>query len=227
MGIDKQITFHATNEREKNAIEKYFPDGKIYVADNLPDTIQPPFKTCIKITGTLNCIFIARIVPIKNLLFLLQALQQVKENIYLTIIGPVENETYWAECKTSIQKLPKNIMVNYEGAVENIQLQKILQQQHLYILPTTGENFGHSIFEAMLAGRPVLISNQTPWLNLQKANAGWDLPLDERERFTSVIKEMALYNQEQFDALAKGAWAYANNFIGNPQLNLPYQQLFA
>jgi len=227
MGIYKKIKFHATNEREQMAIEKYFPGSTIQIANNLPNTIQPVFTTCEKQIGTLNCIFISRIVPIKNLLFLLKVLLLIKSNILLTIIGPIENAAYWVSCEDSIKLLPENIQVKYEGAVNNALLQAIIQQHHLYILPTTGENFGHSIFEAMLVGRPVLISDQTPWINLQQTNAGWDLPLNNPGQFSTVIDEMALYNQTEFDVVAKAAWQYANNFISNPQLTLPYHKLFA
>ena len=79
----------------------------------------------------------------------------------------------------------------------------------------------------MLAGRPVLISDQTPWIKLHQTNAGWDLPLNDPGKFTMVIEEMALYNQQEFDVAAKAAWQYANNFISNPQLTLPYHKLFA
>lgn len=227
MGIQQKIKFHATNQQEQQAIEKYFPGSTIQIADNLPKMLQAPFQTCEKKPGSLNCIFIARIVSIKNLLFLLQLLKDVKAQMNLTVIGPKEDESYWAECRTCMQQLPENIKVQYEGAVNNALLQSKIQQHHLYILPTAGENFGHSIFEAMLAGRPVLISDQTPWLHLQQANAGWDLPLSKPDEFAAVLQQVASFNQEEFDRVAKGAWTYAHTFISNPQLNLPYLKLFA
>lgn len=226
MGIHRQVTFHATNEREYKAIEQYFPGSEIVVADNLPDTNQPVFSTCIKETGKLKCIFIARIVPIKNLLFLLQSLQKIKEQVTLSIAGPVENEIYWEECNRHIKQLPVNITVNYLGPKSKAELSSLIQQHHLFILPTTGENFGHSIFEAMLSGRPVLISDQTPWLNLEQQNAGWDLPLTEPENFAAIIKKMAECDQEQFESYAKGAWQYAADYINSTKAKEQYYNLF-
>ena len=37
------------------------------------------------------------------------------------------------------------------------------------ILPTKGENFGHVIAESLSASLPVIISQNTPWRNLQLA----------------------------------------------------------
>ena len=226
MGVHQEITFHATNEREKKAITLYFPGSKIVVADNLPESVQMAFTTCSKETGRLKCIFIARIVAIKNLLFLLRILRDLQEEISLTIVGPLENSDYWEDCKKSMAALPSNITINYIGAKPKDELPGLIQQHHLFILPTTGENFGHSIFEAMLSGRPVLISDQTPWLNLENQQAGWDVPLSEPAKFANVIQQMANADQYQFNNYATAAWRYAHHFISNPFAREQYLNLF-
>jgi glycosyltransferase involved in cell wall biosynthesis len=226
MGIHKKVTFHATNQREKKAIESYFPGSEIIEADNLPNTRQPAFRSVRKEPGTLHCIFIARIVPIKNLLFLLNALRQVEYTIKLTIVGPAENVAYWNQCKNVIKELPANITINYIGAQPNTELNALIQENHLFILPTTGENFGHAIFESFLAGRPVLISDQTPWLQLEREKAGWDLPLQNPGIFSDAINTAATYNQQQYDEYAKGAWDYAANYISTKLSREQYFKLF-
>jgi glycosyltransferase involved in cell wall biosynthesis len=226
LGVHKKINFHATNAREQEAIEKYFPGSQILIADNLPDSNQQVFETSFKETGSLNCIFIARIVPIKNLLYLLQVLQQVKATICLDIVGPVENEPYWQLCLEAIRQLPLHIKVNYLGAKPQAELEVLIKQQHLFILPTTGENFGHAIFESLRCGRPVLISDQTPWLQLANQQAGWDLPLSAPDQFAEVIEHLAAANQAQFDTYAKAAWQYANHFIENSVAQQQYFKLF-
>lgn len=226
LGIAKKVVFHATNDREKAAIQDHFPGSHVVVADNLPDMQQDAFESCSKVPGFLKCIFIARIVPIKNLLYLLQCLQKIPQTITLTIVGPVEDEQYWKTCKAVIEKLPSNITVLYAGAKNKKEIKALLKQQHLFILPTTGENFGHAIFEAMLAARPVLISDQTPWLQLEAAKAGWHYPLSQPELFIKKIMELAALDQEHYDSYANGAWEYAHSFISNPSLTAPYKILF-
>ena len=226
IGLDKFSIFHATNQREKNAIVQFFPNVNIVIADNLPNTNQLPFVPIEKIMGTVKCIFVARIVPIKNLGFFLKALNNCLAQIQLTIVGPVENESYWNECKNYIQQLPSNVQVNYIGAKNNTEINGLLLQHHLFVLPTTGENFGHSILEAFIAGRPVLISNQTPWLQLIEKNAGWDVGLHQPEVFTQVVEKVASYNQQQYNTIAVGAWQYAQNFIQHAQQTNQYSKLF-
>ncbi len=227
MKMHQFVTFHATNQREKLAIHRFFPKGKVIIADNLPSNLQPEFKTIEKRPGNLKCVFIARVVPIKNLLFLLKALRNVVANVQLTIVGPVEDVPYWNECEAYMKQLPSNIRISNFGPKENSQLAAILEDHHLFTLPTTGENFGHSIFEAFLSGRPVLISDQTPWRNLEDKGIGWDLQLDDPQLFTNAISQMADFTQEQFDTAAYNAWQYAKEYIANADVKKAYLNLFS
>lgn len=226
MGMQKKTTFHATNKREEDAIERFFPGSKVVIADNLPNSNQPAFASIEKKAGILKCIFIARVVAIKNLLFVLNVLEGIKSDVALTIVGPIEDKNYWKECEKKMSLLPSNIQANYIGPKQNNELAAILKQHHLFILPTTGENFGHSIFESLLCGRPVLISDQTPWLKLLEKKAGWDLPLNKPDEFAKAINESADWDQNCFDQWAHSAWQFAHEFIANPELHSQYLQLF-
>ena len=227
MGLHRRVIFHATNDREKAAILRYFPGSRILIADNLPNMNQPVFAACPKKVGAVRFIFVARLVPIKNLLFFLRSLGTVQASVELTIVGPVEDQRYWEECQAQIAQLPAHISVDYAGPRRNDELMPLLQQHHVFVLPTTGENFGHSIFEALLAGRPVLISDQTPWLGLTAKRAGWDLPLGDPAGFAGIVEETAAWDQGRFDEWARAAWEYARKFIENPDLQRQYIQLFA
>jgi len=228
MRMPRKILFHATNQREKEAVLQHFPGSRVLIADNLPNMRQLPFTTLPKQPGTLKCIFISRIFPIKNLLFLLSAMEKVKDvRLELTVIGPIEDKAYWAECSRKVATLPGNVSVSYLGPKRNDELPALLAQHHLFALPTTGENFGHAIFEAFLAGRPVLISDQTPWLGLPAGKSGWDLPLDDPGAFTHRLEEAARWDQPAFDQWARGAWEHAARFIKNPELHDQYLKLFA
>ena len=225
--IQRFIKFHATNEREKLAIEYFFTNSNITIANNLPNINQLPNSGLHKDPNKINCIFIARIVPIKNLSYILNALSKISAEVNFSIVGPAENELYWHECKELIANLPKNINVTYLGAKNSLELLSLLQKNHLFILPTTGENFGHSIFESLLAGRPVLISDQTPWLNLNTFNVGWDIPLNQQPAFINALEAAAAWNQEDFNKSSQAAWHYANEFINQPSLSKYYYQLFS
>ncbi len=225
-GIHKKVHFHATTPQEKETIEKYFGNVNISVANNLPDLQQPILSSIEKKQGELKLIFIARIVDIKNLKLLLQNLKNVESNIALTIAGPTEDKNYWDECLAIIKTFPKNITTNYVGEITPNQVMPLIKKHHLYCLPTQGENFGHSIFESFMMGRPVLISNKTPWLSLNEKKAGWEVDIIQPNSFVPFIEEAANWQQQTFDSYCKGAWKVANDYINNPKLVSDYNQIF-
>ena len=135
-----------------------------------------------------------------------------------TIFGPIDADEYWNKCQEAISKLPSNILVKYEGSVPHYNLPQKLSNQHLLLLPTQNENYGHVIMEAWQNGCPVLISDQTPWKNLEEKFIGGEFPISETGSFTSVLEQISSYSQEQFDHLSKSSYDFALKFLENPEL---------
>ena len=80
---------------------------------------------------------------------------------------------------------------------------------------------------ALAAGRPVLISDQTPWRHLAEQHAGWDLPLANEKAFVEVLQEAAGMDDETFQQWSIGAWQYAKNFTESSNLKEKYKELFS
>jgi glycosyltransferase involved in cell wall biosynthesis len=152
---------------------------------------------------------------------------EVRSEVILTIVGPLEDQTYWNTCVQTIKQLPVNITVNYIGSIPNLHLHQHIVSNHLFVSSTTGENFGHAIFEAFLSGRPVLISDQTPWQRLQTSGVGWEISLAESREFVKAVESAAAWDQRTFDIYARDSWNFANRFIENPSLKGQYELLFS
>lgn len=90
---------------------------------------------------------------------------------------------------------PPSLKVNYRGEVEHEKLHTLLHEYDVMLLPTLGENFGHAIIEALDAGLPVVISDRTPWRNLEQAGVGADLPLEHEEAFLRVLARYQAMNE--------------------------------
>lgn len=86
-----------------------------------------------------------------------------------------------------------------------------LSAYDLFLLPTLGENYGHVIHEALLAGCPVLISNRTPWRNLEALGIGWDLPLEDPEQFRTVLQYCLDMDSATYRPLSQRAYQYGAN----------------
>ncbi len=82
----------------------------------------------------------------------------------------------------------KNIEIKHFGPAESWQISKLMMEHHLLFLPTLGENFGHVIIEALTCGCPVLISDKTPWKNLEEKGIGWDIQLNDEEGFLKALQ---------------------------------------
>lgn len=93
-------------------------------------------------------------------------------------------------------------------------------------MPSIGENFGHSIFESMSAGTPVIISNNTPWKNLESLNIGWDISLENEHKFADTIIYCSKMNQEEYDSMSEKVFKFAQDFIKNSNLINKTKKLF-
>lgn len=228
--IPAQITFHATDEQEAMDLKKHFPFAQsIFLVPNFPNSITPLRSLVKKESGSLSLIFISRISPKKNLLFALRVLanSNYSGEIFLTIAGEIEDQEYWKLCLDQVNSFSSNIKFNYVGPIENDKILDWLQQFHFLILPTFGENFGHAIFEAFIAGKPVIISDKTPWRNLEVAKLGWDLSLENEEGFVSAIRRALEMDQEEYNILSKSAAEFADEYRNNNTTRELYLQLFS
>ena len=227
-GLHKKVTFHATDEDEKGHIQRVFGNTvKVMIAPNFSRAIlqQPVIE---KKANNLKLISIALISPMKNILMVLDSLMEtVPENkIEYNIYGPVKDSPYWMMCKKKIEQLPSNISVAYHGDISPDEIVNVLAQNHVFVLPSKSENFGHAIFEALSAGRPVITSNNTPWHNLEKNNAGKNVDLDN---FTELIQAINFFTgqaAEEFQLWSNGAAQYAALAMDITKIKEQYKLLF-
>lgn len=103
---------------------------------------------------------------------------------------------------------------------------ELLFEHHFFVLPTLGENFGHAIFESMLAGRPVLISDMTPWLNLRDQGCGWDIPLSKPEMWKQQIEACVSMEDQEYAKLSKSTHSYAKSWLEQSDLVASMLRIF-
>lgn len=99
------------------------------------------------------------------------------------------------------------------GEVSHEKIHETFSKYHFFLFPTFSENYGHVIVESMLAGTPVIISDQTPWNALEKNKAGWAIPLNEIKRFQTVLLSIVNLNSIKYKELSNCAFDYSCNKI--------------
>lgn len=202
----RDVLWQASSQAEAHDIRNTLRgDCRIKVAPDMRLSTGAPRLGTKKEPGNLRAIYLSRISPKKNLLFALELLMQVDGIVNFTVAGPIGDPGYWSRCQQLIKMLPKNVSVHVEGPVEYEDVASLLAQHELLLLPTLSENYGHVIVESFEVGTPVLISDQTPWRNLQRFPAGWDLPLEERSSFAKALQDCIDMGAVDFYQLSSGA----------------------
>lgn len=200
LGLYRRVIWQATSPQEAEEIQREMPTkiGGLRAAPNLPRRAVAANPVHHRTAGSpLRVAFLSRISPKKNLGFALKVLAQVRAPVVFSIFGPREDQAYWHRCEQLIATLPAHIRVDYCGPVEPARVIPVLASQDLFFLPTYGENYGHVIAEALQAGLPVLLSDQTPWRGLKAKGIGRDLPLDDMAPFAAYIDELASASTEE------------------------------
>ena len=147
-------------------------------------------------------------------------------SIEYNIYGTIKDKQYWEACEAQIKKLPPNITVNYHGDIPPAEIIHALAANHVFILPSKSENYGHAIYEAFTAGRPVITSDKTPWNNLQIAKAGINVSLADTTELVQAIGLFAAMKQGELEAWSKGARVYAEKAVDVEEIRRQYEGMF-
>ena len=79
----------------------------------------------------------------------------------------------------------------------------------------------------MQNARPVIISDQTPWSNLQAKNVGFDIDLNDKTTFVNAIQKLCLMNQLEYDKMNTSSLNYINQKLNIQEIKNQYLNLFA
>jgi glycosyltransferase involved in cell wall biosynthesis len=219
LGLHGGLLWQATAAREKQELIEAAPAWRldpdsIHIAHNISEARASDAPPMRKHAGTLKLVFISRISEKKNLHFLLEVLQKVEGRVELDIFGPVAemDAAYWERSKALIDRMPANVAATYHGSLDHGGVPRVLSEHHFFVLPTRGENYCHAAVESFLNGTPVLLSDETPWNNLQEVKAGFDLPLNDPQGWVRAIQRCVDMEQADYVQYIEGTSAYRHRF---------------
>lgn len=225
--VHRYAEFHATNEDEAMDIKRVFGNDvkRVWVIPNIPKPVAVS-PAPMKAGGQMVLATVALISPMKNILTVLRALQSAEGHIQYDIYGAVKDEGYLKDCMALIRQLPANVSVTFHGEVEPEQVDAKISAAHLYIQASVSENFGHSIFEALSLGRPVITSTTTPWQQLQNSNAGINVHHSDAAAIASAISQYCSMTNEEYQQQCLSARAYALRALNLQELKSRYLEMF-
>jgi len=142
-------------------------------------------------------LFMSRIDPKKGLILLIPALEKLLAeggNFYFVLAGTnPQDPDYEEKIRLQIQNSPLRSHTKITGFVTGEIKSALLQAADLFVLPSYYENFGIAVAEAMVAGVPVVISDQVHiWHQVRDSESGW-VGTTDVESLVELLRE-ALQN---------------------------------
>ena len=222
-GLYRDLIWKVTAEPEKIETERFKGSGgEIHIAPNMPSkSVFETYKQELKpekIVGEAKFIFLSRFMRKKNFKWLVDNLNGIQGNLQIDIYGPIEDEEYWKETEQSIEKLPANVKVEYKGYISHEKVTETVFKYHYFVLPTLGENFGHVFVEALAAGCPLIISDRTPWVDLENKQIGWDIPLENPYEWTEKLNHCINLDNISYTKLSINARQFAYQWLADPTI---------
>jgi glycosyltransferase involved in cell wall biosynthesis len=230
MRLFKNVIWHASTELEVGEIKKMFGHNATVIhAMNLTALPSPPASPPVKKPGSLDLVYIGRVSIVKNTLQTLQVLAKIPSTckVTFTIYGPFDEASYLKKCEDALALLPSHVEAKFAGPVKNNEIASIISKSHFLFLLSFNENFGHAIVESLAEGRPVIISDRTPWRELEAKQCGWDLDLFDEKKIIAALQKACAMDQDEYTKWCNSAHAFATNVIRNDNHISRTKELFS
>ena len=133
---------------------------------------------------------------------------------------------YWNACEELIKNLPLHVVVNYKGQLKPGEVVDTLSMYDLFFMPTKGENYGHVIAEALCAGLPILISDATPWRDLEDKGIGWDISLESPEEYSLAIEKAFLMSAESYKEYRESVLSWSKAMFSRSEAVNAHKTMF-
>lgn len=224
LGWLKGLRWHAASEREMTQVLKHVrPPREIVTVPMAPAQPLAEWSTQGKAntreSGTINLVYFGRVAPEKNLGFAIRLLTQfAREHPEQQIVYDLFTlDSAKDLLENDGQALPPNLSLRPQPALSHDMLQPRLRAgaYDAMLMPSLTENFSYTVLEAMQAGIAPLISDQTPWRDLQSKGIGWDLPLDAPGPWLAALGELARQPHEAYLSRCHRIVDYAQDFVSN------------
>lgn len=89
-----------------------------------------------------------------------------------------------------------------------------------------GENFGHVISESLIAGCIPVISDRTPWKDLDKYKCGNVISLNNQNGFVDCLTNYIKMDKKEFSKYVSNAQVYIVKKNENSIKNTGYREIF-
>lgn len=214
-----------TDKNEKNDVSKNIKNvNDIFICEDIPqdlsnlNTFHSSKLRAIKNSNNLHMVYISRILGKKGLKNAIEAVISLSMlssgNILFDIYGPIVDNKYWAECLKIINKNKKNnLNISYLGELDIDEVIPTFRKYHFFLFPTLGENYGYVVHESLLGGCPIILTNNTPWKNLEDNKVGFNY--DSNAELDEILRKCMDMDNNTFEVMSSSSYSYGQKISKN------------
>ena len=198
--LNRASVLHATSHKEAGCLSSLINNDRIHVIPlgvYLPDYHEQENRLKEQ---PLQILFLSRITPKKNLPLLLCAIKKIVSRhipVVLRIAGKPDPgmESYEHELRSLVKQMDLDKFIEFLGFVDGDIKTAEFNRSHVFVLPSSDENFGIAVAEAMAHGLPVIISKQVALAeDVINSNAGLAVDCEDVNGLADAIE--TLYKDE-------------------------------
>lgn len=168
-----------------------------------------------------NFIYVARLIPIKNHLFLLDVLQACDEKVHFIFVGAEDSEKAVSK-KAKEMHLEQRI--TFTGLIPRNEVFPALKKADYYISSSTLEGLPVSVLEAMYCGLPCVLSD-IPQHREVAGNEAVILPF-EVSAWTEELNRLAGLSGEERDKLSMHIREYVKKNFSLESMHEKYDKIY-
>jgi glycosyltransferase involved in cell wall biosynthesis len=155
------------------------------------------------------CVYIARIVPLKNHKFLIDVLKHTNENIRFVFVGEEETD----EARRYAEEAGVIDRITFTGLVPREEVYDILVNSDIYISSSTLEGLPISVLEAMYCGLPVVLSDIPQHREVTRMIEGTKCIEFDSVKWSNALESIACLSEEERRRLGQNCKLFvADNF---------------
>lgn len=166
-------------------------------------------------------IYVARLIPIKNHMFLVDVLKKCNSNIRFIFVGAEDKEM---KIRSRCEEIGISDRVTFTGLIPRDAVFNELRNADFYISSSTLEGLPVSVLEAMYCGLPCVLSD-IPQHREVAGDTTTVLALDV-DKWVDELNRLANLSQEQREYLSKQTTAYVEEKFSLEKMHDQYNAIY-
>ena len=193
--LEDADALHATSDQEAEEIRAAGIGAPIAIVPNGVDLPPPATRDSDAPDRIRRFLFLSRIHPKKGLEALVEAWRVARPPGWELVIAGPDERGHRAEIERQARGLGADSAIRFRDAVPDTEKWHLYGTADVFVLPTSSENFGAVVAEALASSVPVITTRAAPWSALVEHGCGWWIETGV-EPLAAAIREAAELTDE-------------------------------